>query len=155
MVYTKKHVLRLHGGRHKAECQQYLETFRIRYWWLYYAFVKEHQHQRGKNDPESTRTCMVALGKTFVLVCWLALSHSAVWSTRTHCCTKHVPCCSVQGRFQAILLCIRYADTVAVGAWLVSSLGCVRRRSRVKEKEKKRKEKNRDRSGKNNFLVGN
>ena len=39
----------------------------------------------------------------------------------------YVLCCSVQGRFQAVLLCLRYADTVvAIGDWFVPSLRSVR-----------------------------
>ena len=30
-------------------------------------------------------------------------------------------CCSVQGRLKAVLLCLRYVDTVAFEAWFVPS----------------------------------
>ena len=33
----------------------------------------------------------------------------------------HVLCCSVQGRLKAVLLCLRYVDTLAFGAWIVPS----------------------------------
>ena len=30
-----------------------------------------------------------------------------------------VLCCSVQGRLKAVLMCLRYVDTMAFGAWFV------------------------------------
>ena len=52
--------------------------------------------------------------------------------------------CSVQGRLQVVLLCLRYEDTaVAIGAWFVSSLRGVYRRggSKTNKQKKKRKTK--------------
>ena len=78
---------------------------------------------------------MLALGKILLsLVCWLALSHTAVWSTRA---LLYVLCCSVQGRLQAAVLCLLYVDAVVIGAWFVPSLRGVRRRSRLKKKQEK------------------
>ena len=31
----------------------------------------------------------------------------------------YVLCCSVQGRLKAVLLCLRYVDTMAFGDWFV------------------------------------
>ena len=41
----------------------------------------------------------------------------------------YVLCCSVQGRLKAVLLCLRYVDTMAFGAWFVL-LGVQKKRSR-------------------------
>ena len=40
----------------------------------------------------------------------------------------HVLCCPVEGRLKVVLLCLRYVDTVAFGAWLC--LRGVRRRNK-------------------------
>ena len=34
---------------------------------------------------------------------------------------RYVLCCSVHGRMKAVLLCLRYVDTVAFGTWFVPS----------------------------------
>ena len=47
-------------------------------------------------------------------------------------------CCAVQGRLKAVLLCLRYVDTVAFGAWFVPAW-CAQKRSRLKKKAKKAK----------------
>ena len=44
-----------------------------------------------------------------------------------------VLCCSVQGRLKAVLLCLRYVDTMAFGAWLVPSW-CSAEEKQVKKK---------------------
>ena len=77
--------------------------------------------------------------KILVLACWRALSHYAVLSTRAYCCTRYVLCCSAHGRVQAVLLCLRYLDTVAIGAWFVPSPRGVRRRFKTKTKTKRGK----------------
>ena len=39
-------------------------------------------------------------------------------------------CCSVQGRLKAVLLFLRYVDTVALGAWFVSAWCAQKKKSR-------------------------
>ena len=50
--------------------------------------------------------------------------------------------CSVQGRLQAVLLCLRYVDTVAIGAWFVPSW-CAQKNQVQKRKKKEKKRKKR------------
>ena len=45
----------------------------------------------------------------------------------------YVLCCSVQGRLKAVLLCLRYVDSTAFGAWFVL-LGVQNKKSRFKKK---------------------
>ena len=45
----------------------------------------------------------------------------------------HVLCWSVQGRLKAVMLCLRYVDTMAFGAWFVL-LGVQKKKSRFKNK---------------------
>ena len=45
----------------------------------------------------------------------------------------YVLCCSVQGRLKAVLLCLRYVDTMAFGAWFVL-LGVQKKKSRFENK---------------------
>ena len=81
------------------------------------------------------------------------------------CCTLvdtnvllYALCWYVQGRLQAVLLCLRYVDTVGIGARFVPS-GCAQKKSQGSKKKKKqkyeKKKQSRDRSGKNNFPVIN
>ena len=47
----------------------------------------------------------------------------------------YVLCCSVQGRLKAVLLCLGFVDTVAFGAWFVSSW-CAQKKRQVRLKNK-------------------
>ena len=67
-------------------------------WWLHYYGLSKEQQQRGKKKPKNNRTYVVPLGETLVHVCWLALSHFAVWSRRTYFCTYFAAPCRVDCR---------------------------------------------------------
>ena len=56
----------------------------------------------------------------------------------------YVLCCYVQGRLKAIQLCLRYVDTVAIGAWFVPSSRCARRKKQVKKQRIKREKKQKE-----------
>ena len=49
----------------------------------------------------------------------------------------YVLCCSVQGRLKAVLLCLRYVDTMAFGAWVVL-LGVHKKKKKHVQKQKLR-----------------
>ena len=67
----------------------------------------------------------------------------------------------MQGRLQAVLLCLRYVDTVAIGAWFVPSWCAQKKQVKKKSEEGKQKQKeenkkkSRDRSRINHLPVGN
>ena len=44
------------------------------------------------------------------------------------------PCCSVQGRLKAVLLCLRYVDTVPFGAWFVPTWCARKKKSKFEKK---------------------
>ena len=75
----------------------------------------------------------MALGNT-----WLTCSFMpACLRCRTLVDTKvlrYVLCCSVHGRMKAVLLCLRYVDTVAFGTWFVPSWCAQKKKSRFKRK---------------------
>ena len=73
----------------------------------------------------------IALSNTWLALSCLLACVVALWSTQTYCCYEYVLCCSVQGRLNAVLLCLRYVDTVAFGAWFVPSW-CAQKKSRFK-----------------------
>ena len=99
---------------------------------------------------------------------WLSAKHlflSAGLRCRICCLVDttmplYVLCCSVQGRLQAVVLCLRYVHTaVAIGAWFVPSLTSrcpqkkqVQNKNKTGKNEKEKK--TRDHSGKNNLPVG-
>ena len=97
--------------------------------------IPKHSIQAGRINLESSlataRTCLVSATPDLLFhACLLALSHSGRHESTTNCTSKHVLCCSVQGRLKAVLLCLRYVDTMAFGAWFVL-LG-VQKKSRFK-----------------------
>ena len=63
--------------------------------------------------------------------CLLALSHSGRHERTTAVCIL-LP--AVQGRWKAVLLCLRYVDNVAFGAWFVPSW-CAQKKSRFKHQK--------------------
>ena len=70
----------------------------------------------------------MALGNT-----WLALFMPACVRCRALVDTSVLPyelCCSVQGRLKAVLLCLRYVDTVAFGACFVPARCAQKEKSR-------------------------
>ena len=85
----------------------------------------------------------IALSNTWLALSCLLACVVALWSTQTYCCYEYVLCCSVQGRLNAVLLCLRYVDTVVVGAWFVSSWRVQKKdtlKNKTKQKGKKLKE---------------
>ena len=118
MLYTKEGILRSTLSRRRSVTglnAAVLETIKLSYWWIYY---KPFEEQRKKKKKNGTQNILVQGGSrlnTSCSVCWLALSHALLSGP-----PERILCsvgCSVQGRLQIFLLCLRYVDTITIGAW--------------------------------------
>ena len=97
------------------------------------------KEQEGKRKQK----LLVHGGSRQHLTCSCLLAYVVALSTRTYCCMYFV-CCSVQGRLQTVLLClrVRYVDTVAIGAWFVPTW-CAQK-NQVQKQNKRKNEKTKD-----------
>ena len=87
--------------------------------------------KRGKHVKIYTSVHVHGGSRQNTCACLLACV-VALWSARTYCCIICTLLLCRAGRLQAVRLCLRYVDTVVIGAWFVPSLRGLRRKSRCK-----------------------
>ena len=94
---------------------------------------KASKKEGKKLKKMNTRTWHMAVSQQHLTCSFMPACLRCRTLVDTKVLLLHILCCSVQGRLKAVLLCLRYVDTMAFGAWFVL-LGVQKKKSRFKNK---------------------
>ena len=94
---------------------------------------KASKKEGKKLKKMNTRTWHMAVSQQHLTCSFMPACLRCRTLVDTKVLLLHILCCSVQGRLKAVLLCLRYVNTMAFGAWFVL-LGVQKKKSRFKKK---------------------